>query len=118
MEAENVEFRWNTEVSELMGRDRLSGIRVKELDRGAEEILNVDAVFVSIGRQPASELVKGQLELDAGGYIVAGESTECSIPGVFAVGDVRTKQLRQVVTAVADGAAAVHFAEEYLARMQ
>ncbi|WP_306307864.1 NAD(P)/FAD-dependent oxidoreductase [Mesosutterella multiformis] len=57
----------------------------------------------------------GQLELDGGGYIVAGETTETSIPGVYAVGDVRTKPLRQVVTAVADGAVAVHMAEKYIA---
>ena len=62
--------------------------------------------------------MKGQLSLDQGGYIVAGESTEASLPGVFAVGDVRTKVLRQVVTAVADGAMAVHHAEEYLAKQR
>ena len=61
-------------------------------------------------------MVENQLELDKGGYIIAGESTETNIPGVYAVGDVRTKKLRQVVTAVADGAMAVHMAEEYLAR--
>ena len=115
MEAENIEFRWNSAVTELVGETKLTGLGVKNLVSGEEEFLPVDGVFVSIGRQPASELVKGQLELDQGGYIVAGESTESSIPGVFAVGDVRTKALRQVVTAVADGAAAVHFAEEYLA---
>ena len=115
MAAKNVEFRWNSAVGELLGENKVTGIRVKDLVSGEEEDLSVDGVFVSIGRQPASDLVKGQLELDAGGYIVAGESTESSIPGVFAVGDVRTKALRQVVTAVADGASAVHFAEEYLA---
>ena len=115
MEAENIEFRWNSGVSELMGGDRLAQVRVKNLVSGEEEFLSVDGVFVSIGRQPASELVKGQLALDESGYILADESTESSIPGVYAVGDVRRKQLRQVVTAVADGAAAVHFAEEYLA---
>lgn len=115
MDAENVEFRWNSAVTELLGQDRISQIQVKDLVSGEEEKIAVDGVFVSIGRQPASELVRDQLELDRDGYILAGESTQASIPGVFAVGDVRTKQLRQVVTAVADGAAAVHFAEEYLA---
>ena len=115
MAAKNVEFRWNSAVTELLGENKVTGIRVKNLVSGEEEDLSVDGVFVSIGRQPASDLVKGQLALDEGGYIVAGESTESSIPGVFAVGDVRTKALRQVVTAVADGASAVHFAEEYLA---
>ena len=115
MAAKNVEFRWNSAVTELLGENKVTGIRVKDLVSGEEEDLSVDGVFVSIGRQPASDLVKGQLALDDGGYIVAGESTESSIPGVFAVGDVRTKALRQVVTAVADGASAVRFAEEYLA---
>ena len=72
-------------------------------------------MFVSIGRSPATQLVKDQLNLDPSGYIAADESTRTSLPGVFAVGDVRTKALRQVVTAVADGAMAAHFAEEYLA---
>ena len=67
-------------------------------------------------RKPATELVVGQLELDEGGYIVADETTQTSIPGVYAVGDVRTKHLRQIVTAVADGAVAVHMAEGYLAQ--
>ena len=116
-QAENVEFRWNSAVTELLEEGKLSGIRVKNLVSGEEEILELDGVFVSIGRQPASDLVRGQLELDEGGYIVAGESTETAIPGVFAVGDVRQKQLRQVVTAVADGAAAVHGAESYLAEI-
>ena len=118
MEAENVEFRWNSAVTELLSDGKLTGIRVRNLVSGEEEDLPVDGVFVSIGRQPASELVKGQLVLDQGGYIVAGESTEASLPGVFAVGDVRTKVLRQVVTAVADGAMAVHHAEEYLAKQR
>ena len=76
---------------------------------------NRNGVFVSVGRVPASELVQGQLELDAGGYIVAGEDTRTTLDGVYAVGDVRTKVVRQVVTAVADGAVAVHMAEAYLA---
>jgi thioredoxin reductase (NADPH) len=73
-----------------------------------------DGFFVSIGRSPATDFLKGTVELDQNGYIVAGESTKTNIEGVFAVGDVRTKTLRQVVTAVADGATAVHYMEEYL----
>ena len=115
MKAENIEFYWNSAVTELISDGKLTGILVKNLDSGEETRVPADGVFASIGRQPATELVQGQLALDAGGYIVAGESTRASIPGVFAVGDVRTKELRQVVTAVADGAAAVHYAEEYLA---
>ena len=113
--AENVEFRWNSVVTQLLHDKKLTGIRLKNVLTGEESELSCDGVFVSVGRRPATELVKAQLELDQGGYVIAGESTETSIPGVYAVGDVRTKKLRQVVTAVADGAMAVHMAEEYLA---
>ena len=115
MRAENIEFRWNSAVTELLGGDRLTGVRLRDLRTGEETHLDCDGVFISVGRKPATELVQGQLELDRGGYIVADETTKTSLPGVYAVGDVRTKPLRQVVTAVADGAMAVHMAEEYLA---
>ena len=113
--AENVEFRWNTAVEELLSEKKLTGLRLRDLKTGAVSDLACDGVFVSIGRTPVTELVRGQLALDAGGYIVADETTATSLPGVYAVGDVRTKLLRQVVTAVSDGAVAVHLAEEYLA---
>lgn len=115
MNAENVEFRWNSTVSELLYGDRLTGVRLKDVHTGEETELVADGVFVSVGRKPATELLADQIELDKGGYIAAGETTETNIPGVYAVGDVRTKLLRQVVTAVADGAIAVHMAEEYIA---
>lgn len=115
MRAENIEFRWNSAVTELLGGGRLTGVRLRDLRTGEETQLDCDGVFISVGRKPATELVQGQLELDRGGYIVADETTKTSLPGVYAVGDVRTKPLRQVVTAVADGAMAVHMAEEYLA---
>jgi len=118
MQAENVEFVWNSVVSELLHADKLTAVRVKNVRTGEETEIACDGVFISVGRKPASQLVKDQLELDAGGYILAGESTKTSIPGVYAVGDVRTKALRQVVTAVADGAVAVHHAEEYLAQQK
>ena len=113
--ADNVEFRWNSTVVELLHDQRLIGVRLKDVNTGEVSDLACDGVFVSVGRKPATELVAGQIELDASGYMVAGESTETNIPGVYAVGDVRTKELRQVVTAVADGAMAIHKAEEYLA---
>ena len=116
MEAETVEFKWNSAVEALHSDSRLTGIRVKNLVSGEEEDISLDGLFISVGRKPATALVEGQLELDGSGYIIADESTATGIPGVYAVGDVRTKQLRQVVTAVADGAMAVHMAEEYLAR--
>ena len=112
--APNVEFRWNSVVTELLYEERITGVMLKDVKSGQEQRLPCDGVFVSIGRKPAAELVQGQLELDEGGYVVAGEDTKTAIAGVFAVGDVRKKQLRQVVTAVADGAAAVRSAEQYL----
>ena len=115
MHAENVEIRWNSEISELLHGQKLTGLRLRNLKSGEESELEVDGLFISIGRNPATELVRGKLELDEGGYIRADETTRTSVPGIFAVGDVRTKAVRQVVTAVADGAAAAHFAEEYLA---
>ena len=112
--AENVEFRWNSAVTELLHGDKITGVRIKDLISGAETELACDGVFVSIGRTPATALVKNQLKLDEGGYVIAGENTKTNIPGVYAVGDLRAKAVRQIVTAVADGAVAVHMAEEYL----
>lgn len=115
MQAENITFRWNSVVTELLQEDKLTGVRLKDVNTGEETVLSCDGVFISVGRKPATELVQGQLELDRSGYIIADETTKTNLPGVYAVGDVRTKPLRQVVTAVADGATAVHMAEEYLA---
>ena len=115
MQAENLEFRWNSVVTELLHEDKLTGVRLKNLNTGEEDTIPCDGVFISVGRKPATELVQDQLELDRSGYIVADETTATNLPGVYAVGDVRTKPLRQVVTAVADGATAVHMAEEFLA---
>lgn len=115
MQAENLEFRWNSVVTELLHEEKLTGVKVKNVHTGEEDTIPCDGVFVSVGRKPATELVQGQLELDRSGYIIADETTATNLPGVYAVGDVRTKPLRQVVTAVADGATAVHMAEEFLA---
>ena len=117
-EAENLEFRWNSAVSQLLYDQKLNGIKLRDAYSGEESVLACDGVFVSIGRNPNSALLKGQVNLDAQGYVEAGESCRTNIPGVFAVGDVRTKALRQIVTAAADGAVAVHYAVEYLAEVQ
>ena len=114
MQAENVEFHWNSEVSQLISDKKLTGAVLRDVRSGAESTLELDGLFISIGRNPATEIFAGQLELDHSGYIVAGESTETSVPGVFAVGDVRTKAVRQIITAAADGAVTAHYVEEYL----
>ena len=115
MQASNVEFCWNSKVSAICADKRVSAVTLTDIPTGQEREVSIDGLFVSIGRCPATELFAGQLELDAQGYIVADESTQTSIKGVYAAGDVRTKTLRQVVTAAADGAVAAHHAEEYLA---
>lgn len=115
MDAQNVEFCWNSTVTALLHNEKVQGVRLRNVVSGEESDIACDGVFVSVGRKPATQLVQGMLNLDAGGYILADETTQTNIAGVFAVGDVRAKQLRQVVTAVADGATAVHYAEEYLA---
>ena len=113
---ENVEFYWNSTLQELLYKEKISGVRLRDVHTGQEAVVDCDGVFISIGRKPATAFLNGQLVLDENGYVVAGEDTKTSIPGVFAAGDVRTKQLRQVVTAVADGAAAVHAAEDYFSK--
>ena len=115
MEAENVIFHWDSQVEGLLTGDTFQGVRLRNKKTGEVSDLSCDGVFVSIGRQPATELVTGQVELDKAGYVVADETTRTNLPGVFAIGDVRTKALRQVVTAAADGAVASYYADEYLA---
>ncbi len=115
MNAANVQFVWNSTVEKILSQQKVTGVCVTDVQTGEKKEIACDGVFVSIGREPATELF-GQLELDENGYIIADESTKTGIPGVYAVGDVRTKHLRQVVTAVADGAVAVHQAEEYLVK--
>lgn len=111
--AENIEFLWNSTVSGFLYDEKINGVKIKT--QGKEKEVSLDGIFISIGRKPATEFLKGHIDLDSNGYIIADESTKTNIPGVYAIGDVRTKALRQVVTAVGDGAVAVHFAEEYLA---
>jgi thioredoxin reductase (NADPH) len=111
---ENVEFCWNSVVDGLLYDKAMTGVCLKNVKTGEKTDVPCDGLFVSIGRDPATALVRGQLELDGAGYVIADESTRTNLPGVFAVGDVRTKAVRQVVTAVSDGANAVYSAEEYL----
>ena len=117
MKAENVEFVWNSRVVEIIeGNGRANGITVQNVHDEGRRQIECDGLFVSIGRQPITAFLNGSVTLDGQGYIIADESTKTNIDGVYAVGDVRTKALRQVVTAVSDGAVAVHYAEEYLSR--
>ena len=114
MKAENVEFKWNCTVNEFLSDAKLNGVVIANKQSGERETLALDGLFISVGRAPVTELFRGQLDIDAQGYIVADETTRTNIDGVYAVGDVRTKVVRQIVTAAADGAVAVHFAQEYI----
>lgn len=114
MRAENVEFVYNSIVSEFIYDGKIKGVKVEHVNTKEEKIIEADGIFVSIGRKPATDILGGAVSLDESGYIIADESTKTNIDGVYAVGDIRTKVLRQVVTAVADGAVAAHFAEEYI----
>ena len=109
-----VEILWNSRVRRLLHGDRLTGLELERTDTGAVSTLPCDGLFVAVGRVPDTGLFRGQVELDTQGYLVADETTRTRLPGVFAVGDARTKPLRQIVTAAADGAVASHLAEEYL----
>ena len=112
--ADNVEFLWNSQISSILTDNRVIGAIIKNVNSNEETQIDCDAVFVSIGRRPDTDIVKSVIALDENGYIIADESTKTSINGVFAAGDIRTKALRQIVTAASDGAVAAHFAEEYI----
>ena len=114
MKADNIEFKWNSEVKELLSDTKLNGVKIKNKVTGEVETLPCDGIFITIGRTPETELSRDQLDLDEQGFIIADETTKTNIPGVYAAGDVRTNPLRQVVTAAADGATAATAAEEYL----
>ena len=111
---ENIEFVWNSETAAIEGNGQVEALWLRQTQTGEERRLDVDGVFIAVGIAPESELYAGQLELDEQGYIRADESGQTSVPGVFAAGDVRTKALRQILTAASDGANCVTSAERYL----
>ena len=116
--AENLEFVWNKQIDGLQATDgQLTGISMADRVTGERSTLPVDGLFVAVGRVPDTDLVRGQVDLDAEGYMIADETTRTSVPGVFAVGDARTKPMRQIITAAADGATASKFVEEYLQQL-
>lgn len=114
MSHERIEILYDTEVTAIGGTDAVCDITIYNRKNQEQQTLDVQGIFLAVGITPASSLAQGIVELDENGYICAGEDCVTSVPGVFAAGDVRTKQLRQVVTAVADGANAVASAERYL----
>lgn len=111
---ENIEFLWSSEVVEILADEFVTGVKVKSRKDESVKEVACDGIFVAIGNIPNTELVKGQVALDEAGYVLADETTKTNLPGVFAVGDMRQKPLRQIVTAVADGAVASKYAEEFI----
>lgn len=117
LESAGVEIAWNSVVTELLGQQRLEGVALRDVVTGECRKVDCEGLFVAAGRVPDTALFRAELEVDEQGHLVAGETTQTRLPGVYAVGDVRQKPLRQIVTATADGAVAAHFIEEYLAEV-
>lgn len=109
----NVEMIWNSTVNEIQGKEAVTGISLHNREDGTDTVVSVDGVFIAVGITPNSDAFTGLVEADRSGYLKAGEDCVTSVPGIFAAGDVRTKKLRQIVTAVADGANAVASVQEY-----
>ena len=114
MQTENVEFYWDSIVTKHMSDGKLTHVSIQNVKTKEEQLLEADGLFVSIGRSPVTNVFSEQIRCDENGYIIADETTCTNIPGVYAIGDVRTKEVRQIVTAASDGAVAAHYAEKYL----
>lgn len=112
----NVEIIWDCVALSIDGEDQVETLKLKNVKSGEESQLSVDGVFVAVGILPESELLSGVTELDEKGYVIAGEDGVCKTPGIFVAGDIRTKKLRQIITAAADGANAITSIQEYLVK--
>ena len=115
---ENIEFVWDSEITALLHEEKLTGVTVYNKKAQTEQTISCDGLFVAVGNVPNSELFAGQVNLTESGYVDADETTRTNLPGVFAIGDVRNKPLRQIITAASDGAVASQFAEEYVSLNQ
>lgn len=113
MSLSNVEIIWDSEVKEIRGQDIVEGIEVFDKKRNETSTLEVNGVFIAVGVRPSTELFKSIVEMDEGGYIIAGEDCQTSVEGIFAAGDIRKKPMRQIITAVADGANAINSLQNY-----
>lgn len=115
---ENVEVLWDSVVEDIVGEDKVESINVKNVKTATSENYEVAGVFIAVGYMPNSEVYKKIVAVDNAGYVIAGESCETNVPGVFAAGDIRTKELRQIITAAADGANAITAVEKYLNQIE
>ena len=111
-----MEILWDSVVTEILGENQVSAAVVENKRLGSSQELPLEGVFVAVGIEPNTELAQGLVELDPQGYVRAGEDGITSEPSIFAAGDIRTKPLRQIVTAVADGANIITSLQEYLLR--
>ncbi len=111
---EKIDFLWNSVVTEILGNKRVEKIKVKNVKTGEEKIIEKDGIFIYIGLIPNTEYLKGKIDLSPDGYIITDEEMKTNLPGVYAAGDIRKKSLRQIVTAVADGAQAAMSAVKYI----
>lgn len=112
--SDKIEICYDSTVTKILGEDSVSGVVVKNLKDGRESQLDVSGIFIAVGNLPQSELVRGLVDTDEAGYVLTDENMRTNVPGVFACGDVRKKPLRQIVTAVADGAVAAYSAQNYI----
>lgn len=111
---ENVEILWDRTVQEIYGSGSVEGVKLNHVKEQRQEDLSVQGVFIAVGMHPETEVFRDVVPCDEQGYVIAGEDCMTGTPGIFAAGDLRTKQVRQIVTAVADGACAVASVERYL----
>lgn len=114
MARENIEILWNSVAVEIQGKNTVDGLKIRNVKTQEESLIGTDGVFIAVGLAPNTDRFKDLTALDEGGYVIAGEEGITQTPGIFAAGDIRTKALRQVVTAVADGANAVNSVQRYL----
>ena len=115
---QKITFVWNSTVQEILGKNRVEGVRLKRVDSGKETILPCSAVFLAIGHKPNTEIFKDQIELDQTGYVVARDATKTNIEGVFVAGDVADYRYRQAIAAAGSGCKAALDAEKYLAMFE
>jgi thioredoxin reductase (NADPH) len=115
MKNPRVTFAWDSTVREVLGGQKVTGVRLANVKTGRETVLNTDGVFVAIGHEPNTGVFKGAIHLDSKGYILTKNETETNVPGVFAAGDVRDHRYRQAITAAADGCKAAIDADRFLA---
>ena len=114
----NIEVIWDSVVKKIEGEDQVEALVVQNKKTGEEKSLNVDGVFIAVGMNPVNDLIKGLVNLDEKGFVMSGDQCITNTPGIFVAGDLRTKKVRQIVTAVADGANVINSVETYLRRVK